>query len=278
MAHGFKNFIRGKLPWQLRLKASIWRRMTPIQPPSDTPIVVFAIPLVSKRRAPDWDIVCRNLNATLAALKSQSSSSWKALICGQNMPADLVTDDQIQFLKSTVSDKFYDKGDKRRQIIAHMARTLKTDGYYFQLDADDLLHPELVAHICRDHNGAGYYVQRGYLRDVGRDLLAPLGPETAEFWTVCGSSTAAYFDFRKSRHFRALLNELKSHKRIISRMATYGFEMEPIHFPAGLYLVNHGQNMIERRGNLGGKLSYAEEHALEDPAEIARIKKTFRLS
>ncbi|MEL7212184.1 MAG: glycosyltransferase family 2 protein [Pseudomonadota bacterium] len=273
-----KNFIRGKLPWQLRLKAAIWRRMTPMRPPSDTPIVVFAIPLVSKRRAPDWDVVCQNLNATLGALKSQSTSSWKALICGQDMPDGLVANNQIEFLKSTVSDKFYDKGDKRRQIIAHMARTLKTDGYYFQLDADDLLHPDLVAHICTDHNGAGYYLEHGYLYDVGRDLLAPLGGNAAAFWTLCGSSTAAYFDFRRSKRFRALLNELKSHKRIISRMQTYGFTMQPVPFPAGLYLVNHGQNMIERRGNLGGKLSYAEEHALHDPVEIARIKETFRLS
>ena len=92
------------------------------------------------------------------------------------------------------------------------------------------------------------------------------------------SSTAAYFDFRKSTKFKALLNELKSHKRIISRMQTYGFTMQPIPFPAGLYLVNHGQNMIERRGNLGGKLSFAEEHALEDDRQIALVKKTFRIS
>lgn len=277
MGKRLKNFIRGKLPWQLRVKAAVWRRVTPIDAPSDTPVVVFAIPLVSMRRAPDWDVVCKNLNATVEALRSQSTSSWKALICGQNLPKGIFLDEQVQFLKSTVSDKFYDKGDKRRQIIAHMAQSLKTDGYYFQLDADDLLHPELVAHICRDHNGAGYYLQRGYLRDVGRDLFAPLGPETTEFWTVCGSSTAAYFDFRKSNNFRYLLNELKSHKRIISRMATYGFDMKSIPFPAGLYLVNHGQNMIERRGNLGGKLSLAETHALNDPAEIAQIKETFRL-
>ena len=277
MAKTIKNLIRGKMPWQLRLKASLWRRLTPMHPPSETPIVVFAIPLVSKRRAPDWDVVCRNLEATLQALRSQSTSSWKVLICGQNIPESLVLDDQVHFLKSTVSDKFYDKGDKRRQIIAHMAKSLKTDGYYFQLDADDLLHPDLVAHICGDHNGAGYYLESGYLYDVGRDLFAPLGTQTTPFWSVCGSSTAAYFDFRKSTKFKALLNELKSHKRIISRMQTYGFTMQPIPFPAGLYLVNHGQNMIERRGNLGGKLSYAEEHALEDDRQIALVKKTFRI-
>lgn len=278
MGKGIKNFIRGKLPWQLQLKASIWRWMTPINAPSDHPVVVFAIPLVSKRRAPDWDVVCRNLQATVNALRSQSASSWHAVICGQDRPDGIAFDDQVSFLKSSVSDKFYDKGDKRRQIIAHMAQTLTTDGYYFQLDADDLVHPDLVSHICGDHNAAGYYLEQGYLYDVGRDLFAPLGGETPPFWTLCGSSAAAYFDFRGSKRYRAVLNELKSHKRIIDRMATYGFKMQPVPFPAGLYLVNHGQNMIERRGNLGGKLSYAEQNAVSDPEEIAQIKETFRLS
>lgn len=278
MGKGFKNFIRGKLPWQLRLKAGLWRRLTPLAPPSAAPVVIFAIPLVSKRRAPDWDTVCENLQATLKSLEVQSTSSWKALICGQNKPDGVVFNDQVEFLPSTVSDKFYDKGDKRRQIIAHMAQSLETDGYYFQLDADDLLHPDLVAHICTDHNGAGYYLESGYLWDVGRAVFAPLGPDTSEFWTVCGSSTAAYFDFRKSHRFKALLNELKSHKRIIERMRTYGFTLAPVPFPAGLYLVNHGQNMIERRGNLGGKLSFAETHAIQDVARIAEIKRTFRIS
>ena len=270
-----KNIWLGKTDPQRRLNAWIWRQTTPLDPPSDAPLVVFAIPLISRRRAPDWSRVEANLAATLGSIVQQTNPNWIALVCGQNRPEGLPDDDRIQFLTSTVGDKFYDKGDKRRQLLAHTARHIRRDGYYFQCDADDILHPKLVDHICTDNNGAGYYIDQGYFVDAGTGRCATLGPDRRPFHLSCGSSTAARFDFRRHRRFEKLLKTHRSHTKIVKIMRLYGFPMTPVPFRAGLYMVNHGQNMIERRGKLDARLGYLDEAEVTDPTELAGIEETF---
>ena len=58
-------------------------------------------------------------------------------------------------------------------------------------------------------------------------------------------------------------------------MACHGLPLDPVPFPAGLYLVNHGENMVERRGNLGGKLAYLERNLVPAP-EVAGIAAAFK--
>ena len=58
-------------------------------------------------------------------------------------------------------------------------------------------------------------------------------------------------------------------------MRLYGFPMIPVPFRAGLYMVNHGQNMIERRGKLDTRLGYLDEAEVTDPTELAHIEETF---
>ncbi len=270
-----KDIWLGKTDPQRRLAAWLWRKTTRLDPPSDDPLVVFAIPLISKRRAPDWAQVDRNLAATLGSLLRQEDGGWIALICGQDRPDGLPEDPRIRFLTATVGDKFYDKGDKRRQLIAHTARHIRRDGYYVQCDADDILHPALVRHIRRDNNGAGYFIDQGYFVDAGTGRCARLGPDRRPFHLSCGSSTAPRFDFRRHRRFRALLNTHRSHTKIVHIMALYGFAMTPVPFRAGLYMVGHGQNMIERRGKLERRLQYLDEAEVTDPAELAEIEATF---
>ncbi|NSX56390.1 glycosyltransferase family 2 protein [Parasulfitobacter algicola] len=277
-----KDIWRGKTAWQMGLKVKLWRATTPLDPPSDQPVVIFAVNLVSRRRAPDWDETCANLAQTVASFRAQTCDQWRAIICGQDKPKGIDFDNQVQFLKSYTSDKFNDQGDKRRQIISHVARTVKTDGYYMRFDADDILHPKAVEHMCRDNNGAGYFVETGYMYDVSNDNFAPLGPRYPDigivpFYALCGSCCAVRYDFRTSRKFRHLLNEMKAHGRIIDRMQLYGFQMAPFPFPAALYLVNHGQNMVERRGKMDGKVSYVQQHLIKDKERTDQIRSEFKI-
>ncbi|WP_208348610.1 glycosyltransferase family 2 protein [Pseudaestuariivita rosea] len=275
-----KDIWRGKTAWQMDLKVRLWRARTKIEPPSDQPVVIFAVNLVSKRRAPDWDETCANLKMTLDSFHGQTNPNWRAFVCGQDKPDGIEFDEQVQFLKSHTSDKFNDQGDKRRQIIAHVAKTVKTDGYYMRFDADDLLHPHAVEHMCSDNNGAGYYVDDGYMYDVSNDRVAPVGsdgPDGIAFYQRCGSCCAVRYDFRNGRNFRQLLNEMKAHGRIIAKMRLFGFEMQPFPFPAAIYMINHGQNMVERRGKMDDKVQYVDRFAITDPTEISEIKSVFHL-
>ncbi len=57
-----------------------WRRAHPLQPPADKVVVRFIIPLISRTKAKDWEVVCRNLAQTLDALRRQTSPHWRATV------------------------------------------------------------------------------------------------------------------------------------------------------------------------------------------------------
>ncbi|MEM0936080.1 MAG: glycosyltransferase family 2 protein [Pseudomonadota bacterium] len=269
-----RDIFRGKTGVQKRTVAALWRRRLRETPPSDTPLVVFAVPLVSKRRATDWSMVSANLARTLATFRTQTSGAWCAYVCGQDRPDGVRFDAHVQFLPYAGGDKFYDKGDKRLRIIDRaMADLAGRDGYYAQFDADDLLHPGVVAHIAGDNNGRGYIIEAGYVADLGAPRIAPLfgerpgeAPQPA-FWHLCGSCVFARFDFRtQPRLWRRLLRRLKSHKRMAEVMAQHGLPLAALPFPAGIYLLNHGENMSRRRQRERGRLGYLDRHAL--PSEV----------
>lgn len=277
-----KDIWLGKTGPQRRLKGWLWQRRTPRRPSSGDPLVLFAIPLIGRHRATDWARVCANLAETLAALQRQSDGQWRALICGQDrpdLPPALAGDPRIAFVPYRGRDKFYDKGDKRIALIRHIGQTVRGDGYYMQLDADDILHPALVAHVRGADNGAGHVITRGYVADLDGGRMAPLGPEPgrAPFNLMCGSCNIVRYDLRQGRAWLRVLRVLRAHGTVPATLADYGLHLEPVPFPAALYLVGHGENMVRRRGTEGGKFDYLDRHGL--PADQqARIRAEFGVS
>lgn len=284
------DVLRGKTEPQRRLAGALWQRGLRAAPSSGAPVVVFAIPLVSRRRASDWGQVSGNLRRTLASLRAQSAPAWRAVVCGQDRPEGVAFDETVQFLPFGGGDKFYDKGDKRLAILDHALGTLAgRDGYYAQFDADDVLHPEVVAHIVATDNESGYLIDRGYMADLAMRAVAPLKPAapgedpegdetTRAFWQLCGSCVFARFDFRtQPAHWRRLLRRLKSHKRMAEVMAQHGLPLAPVPFPAGIYTLNHGENMSRRRNRESWRMGYLTRHGLP-PAEAEAALAAFGLS
>ena len=257
-----------------------WHRQNTVEPPSDRPLVHFAIPLISRARADDWDRVCSNLAVTLTSLRRQSHPDWRAVVCCQDQPGGVSFDDQVQFVPFDTADVVtqatrvkFDKVDKLHRIKRFIAET-RTDGYLFNLDADDILHPKLVAHIVETNNGRGYYIDKGYMYDTHSGDLAPLVPGPfgqmggkRAFYRECGSSSAFRIDFRRSDACLDLINNAGAHKRAPMNMAAMGFAMDPVPFPAAIYAVNHGQNVRQIRGKLGQKMQYLARHKM--PAQDA---------
>ncbi len=274
-----------------RRRAETARRWaaTPHQPPSDDPVVVFLIPLISRARARDWDLVVALLQGTLSSLIGQRDVNWHALICGQNQPEGLPDDPRLSFLPYETPDADldsttrFDKWDKRRQLVARLATQFAgRDGYVFPLDADDLIHPALVAHVRADNNGGGYYAPTGYMMDHQTGALAWCGPRSIAhpfakpFLRHCGSSAAIRFDFRQSSAGAELYLNMGKHKELPQTMAAHGLTLEPLPFPGGIYVINHGDNIRSRRGKMDEKLTYLRRNRLKS-AEADAARATFGL-
>ena len=179
----------------------------PASPPAAAPAAVaagvpefmFGISLASRRVSVDWGRTQELLGHTLRSLLNQSDPRFSVVICGHERPelAELA-DPRVRFVEADGSppqDSSGFRGDKmrKRRLIGSILRQ-RGGGYFFPLDADDLVHRDVVAHALQDDNRRGYLIETGYTLDYANRNLAPVpGAWSVSFDRSCGSSAAIFF-------------------------------------------------------------------------------------
>ncbi len=281
-----RDVTQSNTPLQRRIGGLLWQWRNAAARRAATPNpealrVVCAIPLISRDGAANWDVIQQNLDATLTTLRRQSDPRWCALICGQDRPEDIEFDDRIRFVPFPDRPPGFDKHQKSKFLRSHIAREVGGAGYYFPLDADDLVHPEFVAHILRDNNRAGYQIDNGYMLDHASLDLAVLQapdaefPKATHFYRSCGSSSAIYFDFDSGADYETVLWARGNHRKVVRNMAYLSFDIAPIPFHAAIYVMNHGDNLRQKRGMMSGKMKHFDLSPVRDPARRRNIGATF---
>jgi hypothetical protein len=136
-----------------------------------------------------------------------------------------------------------DKFRKRRYIGAWMRETLNVEGIYVMfLDADDLVHKDLVAYVLSDDNHRSYYPTKGYEYDCRTGML---GRRT--FTGGYGSCLISYF--RKEELPRSWEDEdcayaqFKLHKDFKRVASDLEKSLDSIPFRAVVYLSNHSESL-----------------------------------
>lgn len=246
-----------------------WRNKYPILPQSDSPIVTFATPMFEKRRAPNWDIVVKNLKLTVERVRAQSNPNWRMIICSQDVPEGIDFDDRVIFLRYSI--KHYRQSDqlsKLRHIARFIARQYCDDGYVFFLDGDDIPHPNLVDFIVNDNNGQGYYIDKGYSADLGAKVILERREHDGKlkpFYLYCGSCSAVRFDVRRNNSNILHVALRDNHMSTIQDMKNrVGLKLSPIPFPAMIYSVGHGTGMQDKRARRGNYLDLPGVRIMDD--------------
>lgn len=256
-----------------------WRRTAPRHAPSDAPTVVFCAPLMGRHMANDWGVISAGVMQMVASLMAQTDPNWTLLLTSQDRPDGLPDDPRITFLPFTAPVDGMDKSPKVKHLMRSLPSQMAgTDGYLHALDADDILHPDLVAHIRRDNNGHGYWHRLGGMLDVATGQIARCGPRTLRyptsrpFMSQCGSSAAIYVDFRDParRADEVAMHFYSSGHRNFRRVTkALGLAIAPIPFPAALYVMNTGENMRQKRGLMHRKMTYLSQNKLPAAQQAA---------
>ena len=223
---------------------------------------IFGISFASRAATSDWERTSALLGATLRSLINQSDPRFSVIICGHEWPALPELDDpRVLFLRCDIpppkSPAHFrrDKMRKRRLIAA--ALRARGGGYFFPLDADDLVHRDLVRHVRATDNGRGYLVEKGFALDHANGVLAPIpGAWSVPFDRTCGSSAVLFFEEGELPEDGELVeglyfNLFQSHAYWPIIAEEFGRPLDPVPFPAGVYVVNHAQNLsfqLQRRG------------------------------
>ncbi|MGM8850552.1 glycosyltransferase family A protein [Salinicola halophyticus] len=252
---------------------------------SACPRFYFGIPLRSRQASFDWPLVCRNLERTLLSLKHQTCGDFGILVACHEIPDVDTFDLDIEFIVAdfdpppAVDDEGRpgnDKPKKKRMVGLAMKARMADDGYYLQLDADDLIHPDLVNFTLADDNRRGYLIERGYMFDCCTGQFGQMDQEHSPFWRHCGSCAVVYFTKADMPDHlmdnRCYFNQFKRHREYVDIAAARGQPLVPYPEPMAIYLINHGENDISMyRGKKGVKSEYVRRSLVEDPDEISKL-------
>ena len=252
-----------------------------IFPPKEVPFYFF-IPLKAKQFSENWDLVCRNLERTIANLLAQSDPNFSIIVVCNDLPSflarrqrriEVVTiESRIQSAKQSMGDRYY----KRLAAGAYLKAKGVEHCYFMPVDADDLVHRHLVRHVHATDNRAGYIITKGYFLDVGNLKIAR---KNASFNHWCGTCAVFYFkarDFPSSVEDRQpYFSRLKNHVQFVEAAREAGHTLEPFDFHAAIYMVNHGENDQRLKGKNDSKVRFVQRHCFGGLSKIHSLAEAF---
>jgi hypothetical protein len=220
--------------------------------------VFLAIPLAAKKDNEQWARVNELLALTLGSIQNQKSSNFTALVCGHDVPNCLKNSDlkNVEFLTvdfakpKSAAEGRQDKNRKRRAIAVDVRR--RGGGYFMYLDADDLIHRDLVQTITEDDNGTGYLISKGYALDYNNRRIAPVpGVWNKRFDEVCGSSGIIQYEkqdlpnkgYPEEVNRDLLFFSIRNHTEFETSEIRNGKKLVAIEYPAAVYCVNNSINI-----------------------------------
>ena len=202
----------------------------------------------------DWQHTCAMLNLTLTSALAQTDPRCRVIIAGHEKPElETMQDKRVQFVQShrslpkDIGDRIRDKNHKRD--LALKKHCEEGAGYFMPLDADDLVHRDLVKYILSDDNRQGYSIRRGYALDWKNRIFAPIpGAWNTSLDNVCGSSAIFYLqmsdfinDDCPSKYKKPeIFTTGHGYWRVAAE--ELGKPLSDIPFPACVYILNHSQN------------------------------------
>jgi glycosyltransferase involved in cell wall biosynthesis len=233
-----------------------------------SPLVTFGIPLKPRTDEATWSHVQRLLERTVASIYRQGDRDFEIVIAYTDQPVlDIPTDERLSFLKMPrvpTGDYRAATRDAELKRGAIARRVAARGGYLMFVDADDLVSDWIVAHVRQTRDPNGYALWHGYVLDAQSLLMAPL-PAAADwaepFHRCCGSSIILHLtpediapggSDRRSRFWSLYEN---GHYEAASRAQAAGRPLAAMPFPAAIYVVNHGDNVYDRRPAGHGKPS-----------------------
>jgi hypothetical protein len=226
-----------------------------------SPEFVFAIALKPKSVSSDWQRVLDNLRRTIRSAHACDPAAAVIVACHDEPElgdaAEGVVSLCVPFPEpSSPGEGGRDKAAKRRHAGAWLRESM-SDGdaaYVMFLDADDLVHRDLVTHV-RSRREPSYVARSGYIADLERGLL---GLRRTNFHQTCGSS----FVFRFARaelpvswdDLSAPFSQFGSspdqrgHPEYDAVARDLGRPPVAFPFPAVTYVVNHAESLWRAKG------------------------------
>lgn len=218
---------------------------------------VFAIPLKPKAASSAWEAAERNLRRTVVSARASAGPAGALIvIAGHDLP-DLGDADgpDVRLLEvpfappAAASEGSRDKSRKRRFIGAWLRESLPASSCVMFLDADDLVHRDLVE-FARSTSAPSYLIDDGYIFDARVGILHRY---RHHFHRTCGSTFLCRFardelptswedDACPFGQFGSS-PEQRGHQDYDLVASELGKTPVVVPFPASIYYANHDESL-----------------------------------
>lgn len=237
---------------------------------------VFAVPVKPRRATTQWDVVSSNLARTIRSIQAARNESFQVFLCGHENPCPRLADSRFTFVRATFAygeECHEGSKDKARKLvlIGSTLRKMGYDDFYTMfLDADDLVHKDLVEHVLATDNRRSYVISQGYVYD---DVTGRMALRENAFDRACGSSFICWFETRDlPRHDsdrECFFGEFVPHTRRGETAGLKGRAPDVVPFPAAVYWLNHAESLQRLRA--GGAMRKVAPRSLLDVATTREI-------
>ena len=217
-------------------------------------LFVFAIPLIPKHRAKNWQRVLDNLQATLQSILNQTDQNFMVLLAAGdeidlpetnhmrvavlNLQGDAQTNHNAEIYGASISDMNMKRGFMENEAKRIGARFL------MHADADDLLSNRLVEFVRSTNHPNGYALTRGFVMNYASGKILPCPSEAipvASFDDYCGTSII-YNMGDKPSDWENVIGIQGHHKaRFLAKNA--GNPLLEIDQRMAIYVLNAGENI-----------------------------------
>ncbi len=222
--------------------------------------VVFIIPLKSKVISKNWEEVVSLCRDTLTSIYNQSCPEFVIfLICNRGQAPNLsgfderlnIVEDDFK-IPQNIKEIYYDiKVKIKRGLIAGKNHV---DHFFMRLDADDLIHKNLVDYVSSRPDKNGWYIPWGYMykRNSKNIYIRP------NFHVFSGSSHIIKLreeDFPEdmSTADDEYLVDFWQHLAVKNILESRGRKLDPLPFKGALYLIGHNESiMLHKIKNFSG--------------------------
>jgi len=244
----------------------------------------FSISFKPRSACVDWEQAQANLRRTIRSVRVAALTEAVTVVvaCHDAPELDDVAGEDVHVLRVPFAEPadqwegVHDKARKRRFIGAWLRQALVGDEVYVMfLDADDLVHKDIVEHVLA-HGHGSYVVDHGYVLDLASGLL---WHRRKEFHRTCGSSFVCRFardelpssweDVASPFGQFGTPPEQRGHEDYDEVAAELGRPPVVLPFPAVVYTVNHSESLWAAKS--GGRRSGSSPRDFVWPASARRL-------
>lgn len=267
-------------------------------------MIAFIVPFRPKSESKNWGNDCALLQQTVRSLLNQAGDNFKVFVVYTDKP-ELQSDDRVEpvhfpydfagiesvpghekIMHQFNNDKkmFERRWDKGRKITyGSMIAKQKGFRYIMSVDADDLVSGKLATYITKritESDVHGFYIDKGYLYRNG-DSAMILVPEKMhlfngsthiireDFVAIPDFETGSWTDFSLFTSHGWIKNRLKE---------KYGCILEPINFPAVIYIAHSGNISKVNQLNFKDKVKRFIKMLIRRKSITREVREEFCLS